>query len=301
MGEEPVLLGAAVPNSAASPPPPAVARDLGVVAGPPRPLPKGWPVKTVTPLWTWLGTQRAPVTVVVTSAGGGVGTSTVAALLAETFAAGAPSGASTVLLDQCGTPWGPVSRRVLGQRGGLSGRTAAALLQQGVHPLRVLRGAPVSPAGAAVVVEDGEASPLRDMRRLVQTVCGGLVVDAGCINPWVVQRVADPAAARPVLVLVGRADVPGAETVCASLAWLRRSLPGPPIVVLVSTAPPERGQVAAAQRLVRTVVPADRVVHLPFDARLAHGQDIRLDKVGKTTAMAVPQLLRAIRLVQEGR
>ncbi|GGM67909.1 hypothetical protein GCM10012275_43110 [Longimycelium tulufanense] len=296
--EQPVLLGAVVARgSPGRAPGAAVARDLGVVAGPPKPLPKGWPVKRVLPMWRWLGTQRAPVTVVVASAGGGVGTSTVAGLLAETFAAGSPVG-TTVLVDQCGTPWGTVSRRVLGQRGGLSGQLAVALLRQGESPLCVLRRAPASSAGAAVVLDSGDASPLREMRRLVQMMCGGLVVDAGCLTPWVMQRLTDPGAGWPVVLVVGRADVPGAETVCAALAWMRSYLTVPPVLALVSTTPADRGQIAAAQRLVSTVVPT--VVPVPFDARLAHGHDIRLDRLSKGTVAALARLLSAVRQRQEG-
>lgn len=292
--EQPVRLGVAVPDSDAVPAPPTAQR-LAVV-GAPRALPKGWPRKSTQPVWNWLAQRRSPIAVVFAAAAGGVGTSATAAVVAETLAAASPG--PTVLLDQSGSPWGDVTRRALGQRTGLPARSAMTHLEQGHPPSRILQSAPTTAAGAMVLLDDAEAScPLRDLRILVAAACGALVVDGGRVDPWLLQRL-DLHVVRPILVLVGRADLAGAETTCAALSWLRRSAPIAPVVVLSCTTPTDKKRVASATRLVATVTP--NVTHLPFDHQLSHGQPVRLDTVHANTAQAVAEIVTAIRHAQEG-
>jgi MinD-like ATPase involved in chromosome partitioning or flagellar assembly len=267
---------------------PIATRTLAPVLAPPKPIPSGWPAKTAAPVWAWLTQQRAPLPVLVAGAEGGVGTSTVTALLADTIAAASPG--PTVVLDQCGSPWGSLPRRLLGQRGGMAAEQAAGLLANGMSALRVLRAAPSTSAGAAVLTDPGYV-PLRDVFRSVATVCGALLVDAGPVNLVLTARLD----LRPVLVLVGRADVIGAEAVCAALGYLTHYAPGlhPVVVLTSSTGSTDRRRVHAATKLVAaTGVPTP--IELPFDPRLASGQPVHLDRLARPTVTACLRLVRGI-------
>ncbi|KAA2242167.1 hypothetical protein F0L68_41435, partial [Solihabitans fulvus] len=136
---------------------------------------------------------------------GGLGTSLVTALVGETVAAASPG--PTVLVDQGGSPWGALTRRLLGQRGGLPANYAQSLLHQGIPAPQVLGSAPTSSAGAAVVADTAGYTPLREVFRLAQTLCGGLVVDAGRVDAHLTAQLDD---LHPVVVLVGRAGLVGA-------------------------------------------------------------------------------------------
>lgn len=271
-----------------------VAQHLGVVAGEPRPIPKGWPLKAAEPAWSWLRRVRAPMVVVIVGAAGGVGTSTVCALVAETIAAGSPG--PTVLLDQSLTPWGDVTRRLLGQRAGLGAPAALERLHR-ERPESIVRSSPMSSAGAAVLLDSTTPSLLRDLRILVTKPGGALLVDGGRLDPELLRRL-DVPAVRPVVVVVGRADRAAAETTLAGVAWLRGVAPVEPLVVLSATAPVKTAAAAGAVRMARAA--GHNVVYLPFDGRLAHGQDLTLHKVGKSTAEVVPQIITGIQAIQEG-
>ncbi|MGH3625452.1 MAG: hypothetical protein ACRDQ5_27355 [Sciscionella sp.] len=276
---DPQLLGVA---PAEPPEQPSAPPHLGVVLTAPKPAPKGWPAGQVEPVWRWLSTRRAPIAVLVAGVEGGVGTSTTAALVAETIAAG--SCGPTVLLDQCGSPWASVSRRVFGERAGLDGAQVAQAMRSGITPLRLLATAPTSSAGAAVVADPAVRTPLRELGRLVAVSNGSLVVDAGRVDLLLTARLE----LHPVVVAVGRTDVAGAEALCAALAWLRgRGVT--PVVVLDTTMPGEQRRRTAARTLLSTAG-ADAVA-IPHDPRLAHGGELRLDRLATATASALLQLL----------
>jgi hypothetical protein len=272
----------------------------------PRAIPAGWPVKPAAPVWEWLARRRAPQIIEVAGAEGGVGVSTVTALVADTLAAGSPG--PTVVLDQSGSPWGSLTRRLLGERGGLPAGQARDLLARGLPPTRVLATAPTSLAGAAILSDPPGYTPIREIGRLAQTACGALVIDSGTVDLVTATR----QDLRPLLVLVGRADTIGAEAVCAAAGFLRHygnppgSPPaiqqqiGPPrlLVVLVCAAPADRRRVQAASRLVRAADLPDPVV-LPFDPRLTAGQVLRLDQVARATADACLHLVRGITFYQQ--
>lgn len=291
--EEPRLLGSAAPARqpelpADNPPP----RPRGYRSAP-GPMPQGWPGKLAEPVWSWLAHGRPPLAVMVGGAEGGVGTSTVTALLAELVAAASPG--PTVLLDQSGTGWGQVSRRLVGQRAGLDAQHAAAQLRRGAFPPHILGAAPTTSAGVALFDDSARYTSLSELFGLVATACGALVVDAGRVDAVLAARLD----IRPVVVVVGRADVIGAEAVCAALGFLHQHpTPVQPVVVLCSTASTDRRRIQAATKLVATTgIP--HLVHLPYDARLASGQPLRLDQVGKTTAAAALAVVSRIGKTQE--
>jgi hypothetical protein len=259
-------------------------------------VPAGWPAKQADPVWAWLGRPRSPLAVIVAGAEGGVGTSTVTALVGETIAAGSPG--PTLVVDQCGSLWGSLPRRLLGQRGGLSGEQARSMLQHGIGSRRVLGAAPRTSAGAAVFADGAMYTPVWDFAGLARTPYGSLVVDGGLVNLMLTARLD----LDPVVVVVGRADDLGAEAVCAALGFLSgvTTQPGarPPVVVLASPAPVDRRRVQAAHKLVVTTGVA-QVVHVPYDARLATATALRLDQVGRATATACLRMVAAIGTTQE--
>jgi hypothetical protein len=276
-----------------SSPDPVTRRALAPVVAAPRAIPAGWPAKQASPVWAWLAQQRAPVPILIAGAEGGVGVSTVTALLADTLAAGSPG--PTVVLDQCGSAWGSLSRRLVGHRGGMPADHARALLGQGVPTARVLGQAPATSAGAVVLTDTAGYTPLREVFRTVQTVCGALVVDAGPVNLLLSLRLD----LRPVVVLVGRADVVGAEAVCAAAGFLAHRAPGVrPLVVLASPNPIDRRRVRAGRTLVAAAGIAEQI-ELPFDPRLASSQPLRLDQVARTTALACLRLVRSVATSQQ--
>lgn len=268
------------------------ARPLVPVLAPPKVLPAGWPIKQADPVWSWLACHRAPLPIIVAGAEGGVGTSTVAALIGETLAAGSPG--PTMLLDQCGSTWGSLSRRLLGQRGGLPGDQARSMLRQGIPGPRVLGAAPTSSAGAAVLADGAAYAPLRELFGLVQTACGAMVIDGGSVNLVLAAR----RDVHPVLVVIGRADVIGAEAVCAALGFVSRYTTAPPVVVLSSPTPGHRRHAQAARKLVATTGVV-HLVDLPYDPQLATATALRLDRACKATASTCLRVITAIRKTQE--
>lgn len=256
-------------------------------------MPKGWPSRLAEPVWSWLARDRPPLPVVVGGAEGGVGTSTVTALLGELIAAASPG--PTVIVDQCGAGWGQVIRRLVGQRAGLDAQHAAAQLRHGTAAPHILSAAPVTSAGATLLEDSTRYTALGVLLGLVATSRGALVVDGGRVNGVLAARLD----IRPVVVVVGRADVIGAEAVCAALGFLHRHpTPVQPVVVLCSTASTDRRRIQAATKLVATTG-ISHLVHLPYDARLASGQPLRLDQVGKTTAAAALAVVSRIGKTQE--
>jgi hypothetical protein len=293
--EAPVLLGSAAlarqPELPADDPAPRPPEHPTHAA--PRPVPKGWPGTLAEPVWSWLAHDRPPLPVVVGGAEGGVGTSTVTALIGELLAAASPG--PTALVDQSGTGWGSMLRRLVGQRAGLDAQHAAAQLRHGAPPPHILSAAPVTSAGAALLDDSNRYTALDALLGLVATSRGALVVDGGLADLVLAARLD----IRPVVVLVGRADVIGAEAVCAALGFLHRHpTPVQPVVVLCSTASTDRRRIQAATKLVATTG-ISHLVHLPYDARLAHGQPLRLDQVGKTTAAAALAVVSRIGKTQE--
>ncbi len=256
-------------------------------------MPKGWPGKLAEPVWSWLARERPPLAAVVGGAEGGVGTSTVTALIGELIAAASPG--PTAFVDQSGTGWGSMMRRLVGQRAGLNAQHAVALLRQRTPAPHILAAAPTTSAGAALLDDSAGYTPLRALFALIQTMRGALVVDGGRADALLVARLD----VRPVVVLVGRADVIGAEAVCATLGFLaQRAPPVQPVVVLCSTSPNDRRRIQAATKLVATTG-ISHLVHLPHDARLATGQPLRLDQVGKSTAVAALAVVSRIGKTQE--
>jgi hypothetical protein len=246
---------------------------------------------------------RPPLRVLIGGAEGGVGTSTVTALLGEVIAASSPG--PTVIADQCGAAWNALARRLVGDIGEQAGMPAAQvadLLASGATTEQIRAVSPTTSAGA-VLLEDGRGyHPLRDLARLAHTTSGTLVVDAGRVDGVFTARLD----IRPVVVVVGRADVIGAEAVCAAVDLLHRTAPWvQPVVVLSSVAattatPPSMLSAAAVRRRVQaatTLVTAagiTHLVHLPHDPRLASGQPLRLNQVGKSTALAGLRLLSRV-------
>lgn len=256
-----------------------------------RPIPKGWP-RAAEHVWAAHAAARPPRTVLVAGAQGGVGTSTVAAMLAETMAACSPG--PTAAVDQAGIPWETaIARALLGERAGLPGHRVQQMLRHGAVAQQILAVAPTSAAGTAILDDAAGYTPLTDLAALVHAVGGSLIVDGGHMDLTVPARIPG----RPqVVVLVGRADLQGAQAVCSALSFLGKHLPVRSIVVLSSTTPLDRRRVHAARKLVRTAGVVS-MVHLPFDAVLASGRVLRLDQIGKPTAGAC---LRLVTLIDPG-
>lgn len=263
------------------------------------PMPRGWPRKRAA-LWASLTQPRPPLSILVGGAEGGVGTSTVTALLAEMTAAVSPG--PTIAVDQCGTVWGSLTRRLVGQQAGLRAELARTLLAEQVDPHEVASMAPTTSAGAALIDDRAGYTPLHDLLRLVSVTSGAMIVDAGRVDSVFAARLV----LQPVVVVVGRADVIGAEATCAAVTFLREQttrarLPAQPIVVLSSAggtgSSTERRRSQAAATLV-TATGIDHLVHLPHDPRLATGRPLRLDQVGKSTAIAGIRMASAIGRIQ---
>jgi hypothetical protein len=234
---------------------------------------------------------RSPVHIMLGGAEGGVGTSTVAALLGELIAAASPG--PTVVADQCGMVWNGLARRMVGQLEGMPAAQAGHMLELGATGPQVVGIAPKTSAGAALV-EDGRGyTALQDITGLTHVSNGTLVIDGGRADHVFAARLD----IQPVVIIVGRADVIGAEAVCAALALLHGKQLTPPIVVLSSVASSSSAAVRRrAQAAAKLVAAAGitHLVHLPHDARLASGKPLRLDQVGKSTATAGMQLLTRV-------
>ena len=93
--EVPALLGGATPAE----PPQHPEQDSPQAPAVRKTVPRGWP-QAAQSLWSWMAQPRAPLPVLVGGAEGGVGTSTVTALIGEVIAAASPG--PTVILDQGG-------------------------------------------------------------------------------------------------------------------------------------------------------------------------------------------------------
>jgi hypothetical protein len=291
--DQPPALGPSEPQEEAA----------GQTAGQPssrRSMPRGWPAKQTSAVWAWMAQPRPPLRVLVGGAEGGVGTSTVTALLGEMIAASSPG--PTVIADQCGMPWNALVRRLVGEQAGMPAAQVADMLGYGATTEQIREVAPTTSAGAALIDDGRGYHPLRDLTRVAHTPCGTLMVDAGRVDAVFTARLD----VRPVVVVVGRADVIGAEAVCAAVELLHQTAPEvQPVVVLSSVATTQatpssllsaaamRRRVQAAATLV-TAAGITHLVHLPHDPRLASGQPLRLNQVGKSTALAGLRLLSRV-------
>ncbi|GAB3448917.1 hypothetical protein GCM10027436_42840 [Actinophytocola sediminis] len=265
-----------------------------------RLMPRGWPRKQTASLWERLAQPRPPLPILVGGAEGGVGTSTVTALLAELIAAASPG--PTIAVDQCGTAWGSLTRRLVGQQVGLRAGLARTLLGEHVDPREVISMAPTTSAGAALIDDRAGYTSLHELLRLISVTSGAMTVDAGRVDNVFAARLD----LQPVVVVVGRADVIGAEAACAAVTFLRElatraRLPAEPVVVLSSVgatgSSTERRRSQAATTLV-AATGISHLVHLPHDPRLAAGQPLRLDQVGKSTAIAGMRMASVVGRIQ---
>ena len=267
---------------------------------PRRPVPRGWPSKQAASLWAWLAQPRPPLPILVGGAEGGVGTSTVTALIAELIAAASPG--PTVAVDQCGAPWGSLHRRLMGQQVGLAAALARTLVHEHLDAHEVVAMAPKTSAGAALIDDRAGHTSLHDLLRLAAVPCGALAIDAGRVDGVFAARLD----IKPVVVVIGRADVMGAEAACAAVTFLRAQtararMPAQPVVVLSSVGATgslaERRRTHAATTLV-AATGISHLVHLPHDPRLATGRPLRLNQVGKSTAIAGMRLASVIGRIQ---
>jgi hypothetical protein len=257
-----------------------------------RPMPRGWPTKLASALWSFMERPRPPLRIMMGGAEGGVGTSTVTALLGELVAAA--SIGPTVVADQSGSAWNGLARRLVGDQSGMPAVQAANMLKLGATSKQVIGIAPTTSAGAALIDDAHGYTPLHQISRLAYAANGTLVVDGGRLDRFFAARLD----VRPVVVVVGRADVVGAEAVCAALTLLRETRQRQPVVVLASSTTPlpsaaTRRRVQAATTLV-AAAGITHLVHLPLDARLASGRPLRLDQVSKSTAAAAMRLLTRV-------
>ncbi|MGW5049742.1 hypothetical protein [Actinokineospora sp. NPDC004072] len=288
--QHPTLLGTIPP-----PPPPRPPTPGSLPTEPRKSSPKGWPRAATDELWAWMARLRPPLPVLVAGAEGGVGASTVSALLAETIAAASPG--ATVVVDQCGLGSGALARRLVGQQAGLSAAKAVEARELCVPILRILGAAPRSSAGAFLVDDHRGTTSLRAMHDLAAMTCGAAVVDAGRVDGTTIPRLRET---RSVLVLVGRADLVGAEAVCRAMQYLQqRRSPVPPVVVLAATAPADRYQLRAAAKLIGAAG-VQAVVRLPYDSGLRSGAPLRLDRVSRPTATACLSAVLRVGTYHEG-
>jgi hypothetical protein len=288
---EPALLGATAPpiQTTRQPATQQASSDQTDHTG--RPIPKGWPGKQAVALWDSMARPRPPRRIMIGGAEGGVGTSTVTALLGELIAAASPG--PTVIADQCGMVWNSLARRMVGELAGMPAAQAGHMLELGATGPQVVGIAPRTSAGAALVDDGRGYTALQDITGLAHVPNGTLVIDGGRADHVFVARLD----VQPVVIIVGRADVIGAEAVCAALALLQGKQQAVPIVVLssvnTSSSAAARRRAQAATKLV-AAAGITHLVYLPHDARLASGKSLRLDQVGKSTAIAGMQLLTRV-------
>jgi hypothetical protein len=152
-----------------------------------------------------------------------------------------------------------------------------------------LVGAATTSHSGAVVLTDGH-TPLRTLMRLVRTPCGVLVLDGGQLSSLLLARLDLPVA----LVLVGRADVIGAEAVSAALGLLADHDHPWPCVVLADTAR-RRRQVHAARALLSASGPVHQVA-LPNDPVLASGRPLHFNRLGRASSAVCLWLITSIAL-----
>ncbi|KAA2242380.1 hypothetical protein F0L68_41400, partial [Solihabitans fulvus] len=101
-GDQPTLLAAApAPHFPAAR---SAATGPRTVASAPTAVPKGWPAKPASSVWSWMAGQRPPMAVMVAGAEGGLGTSLVTAPVGETVAGASPCPPGAV--DPGGAPRG---------------------------------------------------------------------------------------------------------------------------------------------------------------------------------------------------
>lgn len=246
-----------------------------------------WPRTAATPTLAWLAAIRSPLPILVAGAEGGVGTTTVASMLGETFAA--CSAGPTVVVDQCGSPRGSLSRRLLGHRREWTTWEATRHAREGAVTARIAGAAPTSHSGAVVLADHGHM-PLRTLMNLVYAPCGVLVLDGGQLSTMLVAHLDLPVA----LVLVGRADVIGAEAVCAALGLLADHDHPWPCVVLADTTR-RRRQVQAARALLTASGPVHHVA-LPNDPVLASGHPLHFNRLGRASSAVCLWLVTSIAL-----
>jgi MinD-like ATPase involved in chromosome partitioning or flagellar assembly len=256
-----------------------------------RPRPRGWPAKQAEAIWSFMEQPLPPLRIMVGGAEGGAGTSTVTALLGELIAAASPG--PTVVVDQNGSAWNSLARRLSGDQGGMPTAQAVNMLKLGATSEQVIGLAPRTSAGAALVEDARGYTPLHEITRLGRSRNGTVVVDSGRIDHVFAARLD----IHPAVIVVGRADVVGAEAVCAALDLLRQAHQPRPIVVLSSSTSPSsaatRRRVQAAAKLV-AAAGITHLVHLPHDPRLASGRPMRLDQVSKQSATAAMRLLARV-------
>lgn len=222
--------------------------------------------------------------VVVWSAGGGVGVSTVAAVLGD-FVAAVRSGA--VLLDLGRKPWTNAATAVLG---GGRGSDGADLLHHAYELDATMSLIPRSAEGLRVV---DQVRP--DRVGVIQSVLPAgpaVLLDAGELRPEIAGAVLEQV---DRVVVVARADNAGMNQALVIVSWLRSTFPEAPAArhpVIVSN---DCGGFAGAEirSAARRAEQQAVVVSIPLSPAL-RAHPVRLDRLESPTATAVAALAYAV-------
>jgi hypothetical protein len=220
--------------------------------------PAGFTGAAAVRAWSWL-TDAAPPRVLVCGAGGGVGATTVVAVLAGLLAAARPD--RVLAVEVARRDFSPLTRQVCGPVDAVSVGSWLAPGGDRVPDLKVL---PAGPSGARVVQAGAQWWP-----RLTGQVPAGtaVVADLGSLEHPDTRELllghTGPA------VMVARADSAGATAALAALTELDAAgLTRRPVLVLCDAAGSRPGVLRTAQRLAAT---AADVLVLPKAPALRRG------------------------------
>ncbi|MEU7868422.1 hypothetical protein [Dactylosporangium sp. NPDC049140] len=239
--------------------------------------------------------------VVVSSADGGVGRSTIVAALGAIVAAAMPRPVAAV--DATARGWGGLEHRVLRhsdasvwdlhtrllQAGHLDAATLDAVMQRGTSGLHTA-------VGEVVRMPVRRPTVLVETLRVVEALRGSyplVLIDAPVADVAGVWRLL---AGGVCPVLVARAGVDSVQHTMRLVAQLRagglHDAAARTVAVVVATTPrPARDVRAAVRQLGGSVA---RVVRVPFDAHLARAEPVDLSRMRRPVRVALVELADAV-------
>ena len=221
--------------------------------------PAGFTGAAAVRAWSWL-TQATPAPrVLVCAAGGGVGATTVVAVLAGLIAAARPD--RVLAVEVARRDFSPLTRQVCGPVDAVS---AGTWLKPGDAPARDLSGLPAGPSGARVVQAGAQWWPQLTARLPAGTA---VIADLGSLEH---RDTHELLLAHPgPTVMVARADSAGVTAALAAMTELDAAgLARRPVLVLCDAAGSRPGVLRTAKRLAAT---AADVLVLPKAQALRRG------------------------------
>ncbi|MGS0688870.1 hypothetical protein ACVBEQ_27595 [Nakamurella sp. GG22] len=228
------------------------------VSAPGALAPAGFTGPAAVRAWSWLTGAPDP-SVLVCAAGGGVGATTVVAVLAGLIAAARPD--RVLAVEVARRDFSPLTRQVCGPVDAVS---VGTWLEPGDAPVRDLSGLPAGPSGARVVQAGAQWWPQLTARLPADTA---VVADLGSLEHRDTHEVllghCGPT------VMVARADSAGVTAALAAITELDAAgLARRPVLVLCDAAGSRPGVLRTAKRLAAT---AADVLVLPKAPALRRG------------------------------